>query len=65
MRVSRVWLLVPMTVAFILSQVLARSATSLRGWRGLTTPTVLTGISYGWLFAVSPVLCLDRFGISS
>ena len=65
MRVSRVWLLVPMTLGFILSQFLARSAFSIDGLRGLTPPTILTGICYGWLFAVSPVLCLDRFGITS
>lgn len=65
MRISRVWLLVPMALGFIVSQLLARSAESIEGWGGLTPPTILTGLCYGWLFAVSPVLCLDRFGINS
>lgn len=53
---------VPVAGLFVVSQLLAGSAT---GVDELLLPTILIGLSYGGLFAISPVVCLERFGIAS
>ena len=53
---------VPTASLFVLSQLLASMASTIEG---LALPTMLLGIGYGALFAVSPVVCLERFGLAS
>lgn len=65
LRLPRVWMLVPMTCLFVVSQTLARATSAVQGWHGLTPPTIVTGLAYGALFAISPALCVDRFGVAS
>lgn len=65
MRFARIWWYVPTAVLFTISQLVASHANSVEGWRGLGLPTALTGFAYGSLFAISPVICLERFGIRS
>jgi hypothetical protein len=65
MRFARIWWYVPIAVLITLSQLVGSYANSVEGWRGLGLPTALTGFAYGSLFAISPVVCLERFGIRS
>ncbi|KAK4054917.1 hypothetical protein OIV83_000841 [Microbotryomycetes sp. JL201] len=58
------WYMV-VAAGFMASQVVAVLADSLDGWRGLFLPTAVVGLSYGALFSVSPVVCLERFGLPS
>lgn len=62
MRFARIWFYVPIAGVFVLSQVMAGAATTLEA---LPLPTILTGLAYGGLFASSPVVCLERFGMRS
>lgn len=55
------WLSI-IAISFILSQTTAYFTRSLDG---LFWPTAMTGLSYGALFGVMPVLCLEAHGVRS
>ncbi|KAM0793261.1 hypothetical protein ACM66B_000723 [Microbotryomycetes sp. NB124-2] len=64
-RFPRIRWYIAVAAGFLASQVVAAMANSLDGWRGLFLPTAMVGLSYGALFSVSPVVCLERFGLPS
>ncbi|SCV71423.1 BQ2448_3011 [Microbotryum intermedium] len=53
---------VPTASLFVISQLFARGAD---GVESLLLPTALTGFAYGAMFALSPIVCLERFGVRS
>ncbi|KAL8283172.1 hypothetical protein RQP46_005950 [Phenoliferia psychrophenolica] len=63
LRFARVWWLV--SAMFVLSQLLASWTTEVEGWFGLILPTSSTGFSYGFMFGILPILCIEWFGIIS
>lgn len=54
-----------MASLFVVSQILAATTGTAEGWAGLALPTAVTGLSYGCLFGLMPVLTLEFFGIHS
>ncbi|GAA6032830.1 hypothetical protein JCM8097_000817 [Rhodosporidiobolus ruineniae] len=65
LRFARIWWIVITALLFVLSQLLASQVDRITGVRGLALPTVLTGFAYGFLFGSTPVVCLERFGLSN
>ncbi|SGY60781.1 BQ5605_C007g04484 [Microbotryum silenes-dioicae] len=59
-RFQRIWWYVPTALLFVISQLFARGAD---GVDSLLLPTALTGFAYGAMFALSPIVCLERFGV--
>ncbi|KAM0747397.1 MFS general substrate transporter [Meredithblackwellia eburnea MCA 4105] len=64
-RFERVWFAVPVSALFALSLFLASRTDYVKGWHGLIVPTAMMGCSYGFLWGLMPVLCLDWFGLKS
>lgn len=60
---ARPWFLVPMASLFVVSQLVTLGTDHVEGFFGLSFPTVLVGLAYGSLFGLSPVLCLEWFGM--
>ncbi|KAK4058021.1 hypothetical protein OIO90_000760 [Microbotryomycetes sp. JL221] len=61
-RFPRIRWYIAVATGFLVSQVVAAFASSVND---LFLPTAIVGFSYGSLFSVSPVVCLERFGLPS
>lgn len=60
-RIARVWWLVPMASMFVASQLMASITSTAEGAAGLALPTAITGLAYGQLFGLMPILSIEWY----